>query len=100
MLPEKAPFEVGQIRVRQWQAAVTHGAEKAWRGRIAEYWQLQTVIYGIVLATPTLDFDVVDGVNIVTTSAVVLHILPGERTDDRKRWASHRLRNGHTGGTA
>lgn len=80
------------------------GSENAtWQQRCAEYWFLQSRVYGYRCTPPTIEFNVVDDIDptdetktikvpILTTSVVITEIFPGERLT-KKAWAKWRLAN-------
>jgi len=96
-LKSSKPLEIGQVKIKSFQCAVIPPAgreDPTWLNRCADYWELQMALYGYRVAGMTIDFDVVEGMNIVTTSAQVIDVLPGDRTDSRVDWAADRLKNG------
>lgn len=91
------PLEIGQVKIKSFQCAVIPPAgreDPTWLNRCADYWELQMALYGYRVGGMTIDFDVVEGMNIITTSARIIDVLPGDRTDSRVDWAADRLKNG------
>lgn len=87
----KKPFRIGGWRVKHWQAVLPPDGldDPVWVKRAVDYWELQEKTFGIKLSPGTLSMNVItqDGQPdqiVVSTSAMVLDILPGHRTPDFK----------------
>ncbi len=81
-------FILGQLRTMTWQTLelVTQrdlddnvGNGALWNTRCDQYWERQMRKFGVVMSNFVTMVDVVDGRTMITTSAAVLAILPGDR---------------------
>lgn len=82
----KRPFVAGELRLKSW--STLPGLDVApdnpmWAARCKQYWELQERLYGVKLSDFTMAVDNVNG--FVSTYAVVMDVLPGERTSDHSR---------------
>lgn len=77
--------EVGELRMRSWRWIVppTHDTDRVWAKRCKDYWDRQERIYGMRLSDFTMLIDWEGG--FVSTYAVVLTVMPGERTANKQR---------------
>ena len=76
---EKPAFP-GQVRMRSWRSLPGfEGTKASWEDRAAQYWELQAFKYGLKFADYRLDLDYVEGTPIITTSTLVLEVMPGRR---------------------
>jgi hypothetical protein len=82
-------FVLGQLRSMTWQTLelVTQedidarkGNGAVWAERCDRYWERQMRKFGVVMSEFVIMVDQLDGRTVVTTSAAVLAILPGDRT--------------------
>lgn len=86
----KAPFVEGELRMKSWNAMLqppTGDTDIVWSKRCKDYWELQERLYGIRLSDFTMFTGHVPNERgghdpVVSTYAVVLEVLPGERTTD------------------
>lgn len=77
------PFKQGQLRMKAWRALLPptpRQDDPTWTERCKQYWELQERLYGIKLSDFTMILNANEGV--VATYAVVMDIMPGERTLD------------------
>lgn len=88
----KEPFEPGKLRTKTWNAQFeppTGEDDIKWSARARQYWELQERLYGVRFSNFTMMVSEMQGGALshplVTTVAVVLEVLPGERTFDYSR---------------
>lgn len=76
------PVKIGQIRHKTWSWLLTPDGDydPAWVKRSKDYWELQQETYGLKFSDFTLVVDY--PTRTVTTWAVLLDVLPGERQID------------------
>ena len=81
----RVPFIVGELRMKAWRTLEANLAQddETWTARCLQYWNLQGELYGVQFSPASMLIDNDEGV--VCTYAVVLEVLPGERTDDKER---------------
>ena len=80
------PFIPGELRMKAWSAIlppVVAQDDPLWASRCKQYWELQERLYGVRLSDYSMVLNPDEGV--VATYAVVLEVLPGERTADHSR---------------
>lgn len=85
----KAPFTPGQWRTRHWQPLLPPNGEDdpVWVQRCIDYWELQANTYGVKFSPATMVIRAVERPGhpvmiVVSTSAMVLEVLPGPREVD------------------
>lgn len=80
----RADPKVGELRVRSWQCLIppSGDADPTWAKRCQNYWHLQERLYGLRMSNFNMIYGVVDGRGVVTTSSVILEVLPGRRVRD------------------
>ena len=78
----KQPAKPGELRVRSWRYLIPPASsdDPMWLKRCHDYWLLQQETYGLRVSDHAMmiDFEL----QIVTTAAVVLDVLPGRRVRD------------------
>lgn len=81
----KNHFKVGDLRTKTWRTLESNVAEDdaRWRERCAQYWTLQSRLYGVVMSSFAMLVD--NSIGCVSTYSTVLAIMPGERTLDYSR---------------
>ena len=81
----RKPFELRELRLKSWKTLEANIAQddRRWAQRCEQYWRLQERLYGIKMSDYTMMIDNNEG--FVSTAAVIVEILPGERTADFSR---------------
>lgn len=78
----KRPYVIGRVHHRAWSYLIppTHDYDPIWVERAGEYWAIQQETFGVKFSDFTISIDWDE--RVVVTFAVLLDVLPGERTVD------------------
>lgn len=83
----RRPYVPGEARIKCWRLPIITGDEAEnplWQRRAREYWARQSQLFGIEFHdNVTLQVDIFpeQQLAVITTSALIIRIMPGERID-------------------